>query len=260
MSIAVYRGAINDNNFFIQYQDKIKSLYNGNYVKPDLEKLKNSEKVYSYRLNQKERLIFTFIYVNGRKSLLLLMHLTTHNYDRCAFLKSGILKRYLLTNQEQSHQDELIFEENKEPLGLDGRDFQEGAKPIIIDFFSRNFIQLSIDQEHAVKASLPVLVSGVAGSGKTITALGMMANIIMYRKDLGDDEPFVVTYICKSPLLAQLVKDEWEMLPIAIPHYIQVQFTTIKDLVLKHTAIKEEDLVTFDYFSIWYQDNKRKLS
>ncbi len=158
--------------FYIQFADKLKSLFDGTYVKDDLEKLKNSEKVYSYRLNEKERLIFTVTEINGRKSLLLLMHLANHKYDRCPFLKSGILKKYLLRNQEKLRQDELIFEENSEPIGLHDEDFQDSAKPITVDYYNQNFIRLSMDQELAINTPLPVLVSGVAGAGKTITAWG----------------------------------------------------------------------------------------
>ncbi len=90
----------------------------------------------------------------------------------------------------------------------------------------------------------------------------MIANIITYRKSLLDGELFVLTYICKSPLLAQFAKEEWEMLPSAqdTPANIQVQFTTIKDLVLQQTPIKEEDFVSFDYFINWYNSNKKRLS
>ena len=94
------RGALGEAHLLKEHSESIQALLSGAYGKHNLERLQGHD-VYSYRLNERARLLFAIHDFGTGPSLLILDYLPTHDYHKSRFLRSGVLKNYLSAQKEK---------------------------------------------------------------------------------------------------------------------------------------------------------------
>ncbi|WP_058504602.1 hypothetical protein, partial [Legionella nautarum] len=107
------RGVLGEPQLIQEHFKEIKRLKTGDFSESDLEKLRGVKGVYSFRINKTERLLFSFIQIDGIDYLVILDYLPTHNYHDSPFLRRGFLKHYLESLKELFK--ELIGQEGETP-------------------------------------------------------------------------------------------------------------------------------------------------
>jgi ankyrin repeat protein len=200
MTIYYWNQATTLTNLFDNPEIKecVENLLTGNYNHGDLEKLNGPQNliIYSFRLNRSGRLLFT----THDKSLHVLEHLPTHDYQKSRYLKRSVLRMFLDKNKSETFQ--MISREADKPV------FQKrkpGEVAIRLDYFDHQFIKLSDEQDHLLSAQLPLIVTGPAGSGKTYTALSMLSNYIA--SDASLEKPLL--YLAKNERLVHSIREMW---------------------------------------------------
>jgi hypothetical protein len=162
MKITYWKGARGSEDLLRTHKDTITKLLNGDFTGGQLEKLRGFSNpiVYSFRLNQADRLLFTT--QNGL--LLVLDHIENHDYQKSSFLKRGALKRHLKTLNEIDYFAEL--EETEAPPSFQRQDSEpvEELERIGLDYYNNQFLQLGTEQQNILKtARLPLIINGAAG-------------------------------------------------------------------------------------------------
>jgi hypothetical protein len=179
------RGAFYGNKRLLeQHGLKVADLLQGNIGIRDVELLHDG--ICSLRLNEKERLLFTTEEVGGQTYLSVLEYLPTHDYQKSRFLRSGVLRDYKLRNK--AIYEGLAAEQKKTPEeefnirianARDAYKIGDGkGHPEVLDYYQNQIISLNLEQKTALNLSLPAVLSGVAGSGKSLVALTMIANYL----------------------------------------------------------------------------------
>ena len=254
------RGALGDLALLDAHQDAINNLLQGNYTKKNIEKLRGHD-IYSLRLGDAERLLFTTIKINGEEYLLILDYLPTHDYHKSRFLRSGVLRDYLEKNAEAYQEvvrEQFVFEavaEDQYQERMRAVGIAENANPPdVLDYYQQRIIALNAYQKEALKVKPPTLISGVAGSGKSSVALSLLVEYIGSQGNaiLEEEEaPRRVLYVSQSPHLVNTIKAAWVSLPIAVDNPHQVDFLTYDELV-KRDAGEQAVLASKEQFDEWY--------
>lgn len=255
-----WRGALGDQEFLSTHQEALQALIEGTYTAGNLETLKGHRNIFSYRLNRTERLLFTTLDVAGHPYLLLLEHLPTHDYKNSHFLRSGVLKRYLDLHGEELKNSAPTFEPIENiPQALQHIENID-KPPIALDFYKDEFIQLSEVQEEVLKATLPVVISGVAGSGKSCVAMSLITDAVKRYLDHPDGKPRKILYVTESARLADSMKNAWSNLPIAqeLPKELTVEFKNYLELMQNLDEIHQHRLVDRADFEAGYAEFMKK--
>lgn len=243
--IYYWKGAKGGQNLLVEFKQEISDLINNRYNSSDLEKLKSSSKniIYSYRINYSDRLLFTT--VNGY--LYVIEHIPNHDYQKSRFLKSGVLRNYL---QKHAENDEPLFfaldEDEQLDLLVCESEFQLASKGF--DQYNRQFISLSGTQsDHIETASLPLVLHGAAGSGKTYMSFSMLQQNL----EPTSDEIKRCLYITKERELASSMRDNWQdsFLPGLEESEGFIEFKTYEELLADFGI---HNIVSRDHFSQWF--------
>lgn len=177
--IYYWNGILDPRGLSSDYEQIIEKIIEGNYQGLDLEKL-TGHHVYSVRVNQSNRLLFTTIIVNNKPYLMLLDEIMNHDYAKSRFLKPTVLKNYLelhgkaisgeLIGNYFEKQEDMVLRPPKNSSG-------QGIEYSRIDFYNQKFIELDETQLNiATKTTLPLIISGAPGSGKSCIALLILGN------------------------------------------------------------------------------------
>ena len=236
----------------------------GDYAETDLEKLQGHD-VYSFRLNKRQRLLFTLIKVDGKDYLLWLDYLPTHDYQKSRFLRSGVLRHYLEKNAEL-HQA-LVSDQEFAPAGAEAaaiiaerlRAGAEGTvgSAVVLDFYHQRVIQLSAEQSRALQVTLPAVIGGTAGSGKSCLAMTLLTNYVLSCTQQGAAEALrPILYVSHSEPLVSAMKKAWAELPVSEVIPGLVQFKTYDELLLEHVAMQGKTLVGRADFEAWYNEHR----
>jgi hypothetical protein len=187
--IYYWQDAIGSPELLAQHAEAIHKLLSGTYTAADLEKLKTTNHatpIYSFRLNHKARLLFT----TQQNYLLVLEYLPTHDYQKSRYLtRGGVIPHFDVAKQPPT----LI--QSSEPLNY---------QPV--DYFDGKFIQLSTHQHRALQTSLPLIISGVAGSGKSFVALSLLRQILTCSMA---NKATRLVYVSKEPELVLKMQQTW---------------------------------------------------
>ncbi len=250
MKLFYLRGALGDPTLLDDHSTIIDALLKGDYQSCDLEKLKGHE-VYSFRINDSGRLLFTLQDIHGKKHMIVLEHLPTHDYHKSRFLQPRVLSRYLskrTASYKELTEKEACDFERVSACALPKT--EEQIQLSEVEYFERGFIELTHAQKEALQVQLPAVVSGVAGSGKTCVALSSIVSYLMKQEQASlhagvdnnnndDDEeeevesvqPLRLLYVTQSPHLLSQRQEDYQALPVAQGQPGRVLFKTFDDLI-----------------------------
>ncbi|MFZ4077284.1 MAG: ankyrin repeat domain-containing protein, partial [Legionellaceae bacterium] len=194
MAIYYWKGVTGASDLLTEHAQAIQSLLNGTYTQ-GLEKLKGnfSQPIYSFRLSRGARLLFT----THHDCLHILDFLPNHEYHKSRFLRKGVLGPALEHYDVEVLSEPVIQPQHHIPA--------QQEQPIGLDFYHQTFIELTETQEGIRQtAALPLILNGVAGSGKTLIALSLLAR---QYEQLGPNCRML--YVSKEARLVNAVEQTW---------------------------------------------------
>lgn len=263
MTVVYYwEDAVGEQDLLDTYQVAINKLLIRDYASADLEKLRGTTSenpVYSYRLNDTARLLFTTRKIQGKSYLQVLECLETHDYQKSRFLKKGVLKRYLESIPETLDFDTLAADEAHPAFETTE---EEGHSAVGLQYFNQQFIRLNDDQNNAIHTTLPAIVLGAAGSGKTCTALIMLRHFIEEEAShpTPNEELRRILYVTKEATLVSDIRQVWEELaPSDEEGQVDVHTLTYEQLnnhILLPHPIKPKTEDTPEPFDAWFDNLK----
>ncbi len=244
------RGALNEQALTAQHGDRITKaitrLLTGDYTAKNLEKL-NGHSVYSFRINDAARFLFTTHRVGNADYLLVLDYLPSHDYHKSRFLRSGVLRNYLA--REEQGELEFTSVSSEEMAALPVCASEEDVNGITLDYFHQQFIELNNSQHAALQVPLPAVISGVAGSGKSCIALSLLSS---YVSDNPSSTPRRIAYVTQSEALVASMCNAWQQLPVAVDAIDTVEFISYAQLVRQQLDVSAPPLVDKAAFEAWY--------
>lgn len=155
----------------------IQKLLAGHYASADIEKLQHRSKcIFSARINEKARMIFTSIPREGVSSLLILDVLENHEYDQCRFLDNHYIRDFF----GRLGEEDIVKIPHPEALELDIQTEEGDLSYQRMHYFQGQMIELSPMQSDILKLAfhLPALIEGEAGSGKTCVGLCALSDYL----------------------------------------------------------------------------------
>jgi|GEM_PF-3381830 hypothetical protein len=139
--------------------------------------------------------------------------------ERLNLVESGMglqAKETDLSDQSDQYSEALLREMN----------------PIELTFYDDKILALDEAQQEAVKLRLPSLITGLAGSGKTLVALSMLERLreeFAPKKNEPEKPPLL--YVAPTKALAEHVKSLWEALPASGAHLVSIEFKSSDELL-----------------------------
>lgn len=252
-------GAIVDDSF-ADYKNDFKKLLKGDYNPTNLEKLSGinfNRPVYSYRINECDRLIFTSHEIHGKKCLLALDVVLNHDYQKCRFLQSGVLRNHL--KKLESIDLERLCEPVEERLETIIDVTDEAPEEVRAAYYHRQFIQLSDVQEHAIQVELPAVISGAAGTGKSCVAMLLIEDYVRRHRTLEARLEKPVAYVCANKKLADAMAEHWYTLPISQEVDQQdVKFLSYQELLERCVNTEGKKMVGREAFEKWYKNYQKQ--
>jgi len=202
----------------------------------NLEKLNGSD-YWSLRVNEKRRLILTPVKYEGKSYWLWIKVLDTHNYNE---LPQKPIEWELAAGSVET---EAVMEEALPELIAHEH----------VEYYDQHYIVLSSSQQKAKHAKLPLILSGVAGAGKTSTILAMIKEFVEQHSEVPEGEqPKRLLYITKSKALVAKLRTEWTAQNITTPH--QVEFESVEELAQRQYS--EVSFIEANEFKIWFEKQK----
>jgi len=187
-----------------------------------LERLAGTD-IYAIRVDLATRILFTKVNINKKSYLLPLELIENHDYQKSRFLQKGVLKKFLQNwmptlielNEIKAESFTPIDDHEQETLMHDLlEDEAYAGSPTPMLYYGDSVICLNADQEHtAVSVTLPAIVTGGPGAGKSCAALYALWHQWMNYKHEMDDQsstilPFM--YICESEILCHKMEEDWD--------------------------------------------------
>lgn len=251
-----YTGIIDFKGIASQCEETIAKLQSRTYAASDLEKIKNyqyqNNVVYSLRINGSKRLFFTIVPIQGNPCLLLLEFREDHRYERSALNRPSYLRKILASLSDELEFD-IVNEEDRAKI----EELSRFSKKYARAYYTNQAYELSDIQNQASLQSLPLVVGGVAGSGKTSVAwvkIEAYAREFIRQHEAGLELPSLLFVSQSRNLIAHMIetweKSEWASL---IPEG-KVLFKTNEALFFELAdSLQHGVLVDFSYFSQWYK-------
>ena len=245
------RGAFGDPRLIEEHEAALNQLKQGDFSSKNIEKLQGHD-VYSFRLSDCARLLFTLININDAPYLLVLDYLPTHDYHKSRFLRSKVLRNYIEQHTPTFHT--IQFESAKDThidriKNINTVEHQAETQYEVVDYYQQHIIQLTPHQKNAANILLPAIIHGVAGSGKSCVALSTISSYILTQDE---NAPCKVLYVSKSSALVDSMRDAWEKLPISIDTPHEIYFLTYHEL-LNIAEHHQND------FLLWYTAYQNKM-
>lgn len=202
--ILYWDGIVANKELAEKYKSVLQKIIEGNYKEAnlDLKKLPN-HKVFSVRVNDSDRLLFTIVKGQDKLSYLLLLgEVKNHDYHKSPFLKASVLTAFLEKNVADILKDAAINEESfkiytENLFEAVEQNLDEPCRPL--SFYNKHFIQFNDTQQSVLTSSLPLVISGAGGSGKSCLAFSLLS--FQNGKRL---------YVTQSKPLASQMKHFWD--------------------------------------------------
>lgn len=204
--IAYWDGIIANDSHLDEFAKTLQQLADGS-TKSAHFKLMRSHigNIYSARTSREQRLFFTDYQDGNKRYLILLEVIDNHDIDGSKVLNgsSAALDQYVQKVLKLESTDVLHFSEIDEmPIPALGEAHQRPKK---FRYYKNQLIVFNEEQESAQASSLPLLVNGVAGSGKTCIALSILKQLVA--TPTLSEKP--VLYITSSEYLIREITDMW---------------------------------------------------
>ena len=237
----------------------IENIVMGRLRAPNVKKLVgftyHGEDVYRARINDVDRLIYTYIDYQGQRTLLLLVVQTNHNYNQTKRLLDGINPQMVPIDLKDREADESSLELKHD---LDSES-TEGSELALVPAYpyKHQYLVLDEEQDRAMKLHAPILLSGPPGSGKTAVLYNILLNALpglaeqVRTLGITDGE---VLFISQSQPLIQTLNDAYIHDAPETP--FAVGFTTWNTLLQQHYP--DSRLVTSDDFALWLSQQKHE--
>lgn len=239
MTIYYWTGISGNKDLIETYRNDLRSILGRDYATSNLEKLKtgiSKYPVYSFRLNHKERLLFT----TYKNQLHVLEVLLDHNYKTSKFLKHHISERELENNGKMHESLFDVIHEKDRPT------FSESTEEVFVglDHYNGRLMQLSANQEsivHFDSTHFPLLLLGTQGMGKTYIGLSLL------RQQVDTERSGKYLYVTQQAKLVERMRQNWEEGFYSTEAENNVYFRTYDELF---PAFKP------DAFSSWFKNLK----
>ncbi len=216
-----------------QFDKTIEQLSSGDFASADVKKMTGTG-YYRAKLDYENRLLFKFARYNNQTCLLILEVIFNHEYDKSRFLRGSEVnesKLIPLKNQQEVPPDEFT------PL-------------LYINSHSRHFhlldkvLSFDDDQNEILGLSLPQIIIGSAGSGKTALTLEKLKSF-----------SGKVLYITLSPYLSENSAQLFYSYNYE-NEKLETDFLSYREYIetLRLPGGKEMDFKTFE---IWFSRNKQ---
>src|SRR6188472_2717474 len=98
--VQFWQEIIGDDDLIKSCRHKLDDLLSGRCAGQLERKLVDGYYVYSYRLNDANRLLFTTVQVDGVNYLLVLENVPNHDYQKAKFHQPGVLRNHLANHQD----------------------------------------------------------------------------------------------------------------------------------------------------------------
>lgn len=247
-------------------KDQLNKLLHGERSNIGYEKLKGVN-IYSIRSSQERRILFTPFIHQGECLALVLEILPTHDYKNAKCLKAGIVEAFLEKNSRgitinlESGNIEVITENSDDPFTKNPEAQIEWAE---LDRYHGQFISLSQEQQ-AFKSSqsMPLILCGPAGSGKTSTAISLLIDIIEQYNNEGITPDYPIAYISDKQKLITEVERAWNATdnPISkTPAGRSIEFLSSQMLLERYAPDREFKALTKDETIACLRNQIKKLS
>jgi hypothetical protein len=228
--------------------------------------------IFSIRLNKKVRLICTKLIINDKWFWVMLNVLERHQYHREKTLKASGLEQLLLGEWPFLEQQALALssevttsleEPDSEILSVTTR----AASPWVeetfssdwveFEFFNHQLIALNSEQHTVLNKSLPLIITGSAGSGKSLLASSIL---LQYLESL-EAPTEQVLYVTSSLPLRNKMQHSWRHSPEFDAQYdAHLEFLTYETLLQRYyPEVQLLQVVGESYFSQWLKKNKKCL-
>ncbi|MFI4918047.1 MAG: ankyrin repeat domain-containing protein, partial [Legionellales bacterium] len=261
MDIYYWRDAFGDCEQFQPYLKTLRALsIDGHTNGLQFEKLQGHDDppLFSIRVNLDTRILLT-IY---QGKLCLLEVVLNHDYKKSRFVRNPAVLTAFLAKHEQMADAGVATAATATPGWgkVEWNDIaalaplnRASGEPQALDYQQQRLIEFNGQQNEALGTSLPAIVSGPAGSGKSCVALSLLTKYL--REHQEDNTAFPVVYISQSPCLVHEMARLWQemMFNQAVPG--QVLFKTYEQLLDEHLpGAAKPDFVNADFFFAWYRD------
>jgi|GEM_PF-2582150 hypothetical protein len=126
--------------------------------------------------------------------------------------------------------------------------------PVIELTFYDQLVNLDAEQQKAVETKFPCLITGFAGSGKTLVALSIIERLF----DELDTEGDPLLYIAPTKALAEHMKELWAGLPASQTTNRELRCVSFDELL--EDAYPKQGIVDDQYLENWIKTNAEKYS
>ncbi|MFA5959445.1 MAG: UvrD-helicase domain-containing protein [Tatlockia sp.] len=258
----------------------VDQLMDGETQSADLELMGRfkGEEVLSARINDTHRLLVTTAREKGESFLRLLEIIRKHRYDKSKILNDKGFERFKEKNNPAYLEEvKQILAKRASELKVKGEPFQLKK----VELFNEKFIELTDEQNNAVEIarlikeysltqpSFTLSVSGGPGSGKSVTALAIIKQLLCQEPVVREEEkPLPILYLCHS---IDLVEEMLKLLPPLLTvsdinkHHAPVEFKTCHQFLeaALNRTIGKNDLANPPFFIDWcnsYSKTQTKIA
>lgn len=225
----LYYSDLDTSSVKTQFKKVENQLKANDFSSADVKKMPNTNGFYRAKLDYENRLLFKFADYNGEKHLLLLEIILNHEYEKSRFLRGAEIDEQKFQPVEPQ---DIEKETDIEKLNYIN---ERNSTFHILD----KIISFDEDQHEIYKLSLPIIIIGSAGSGKTALTLEKMKHL------RGN-----VAYFSLSSFLVENAQKIYYSKGYDNPDQ-SVDFLSFKDY-LESIAIPKGKEINFTIFERWY--------
>ena len=243
-NIYYWKGASGSTSLIDAHRNTIRRLLTNDYSHHDLELLKNTTSptpIYSFRINQIERLLFT----TYQGCLHVLEHLPTHDYANSRCFKRGVVQADV---ERHGGAPVILFEEilSTEPLPQFNADVTFSS--VGLAYYNKQFLALSEEQDvilqkmnsragSSERIELPVVIIGSAGTGKSLIGLSAIF------EKISSGEQVRCLYVSQEPRLVADMRTHWNA---------GYATSDLVDFLSYDELHGKDNVVSFESFERWF--------